>query len=166
MSSQVRPSFFCSRPNGSLTPLIALDDLPAGVTVRGVPRTLTPGETQGMISCGASEPRSEPWALEGATPAGAGCIGDPTELQAVLLKIMADNNVAPHLRQSIKDILYRGLGAEAPVANGVAARHSPVYYGNTGDVARNAGHGHGSHANGKHVSNLYRIPPLTGTLTD
>lgn len=148
MSTQVRPSFFCSRPNGSLTPLIALDDLPAGVTVRGISRTLTPGETQGMISCGASEPRSEPWTLEGVIPAGKGAITndeDSAELQVVLLKIMADDNVPTHIRMAINGFLYRRQGVSvppaAPITEAVNGRQSapPVYHGNT---RGNAGHKH------------------------
>ncbi|KAF3388502.1 hypothetical protein F1880_004289 [Penicillium rolfsii] len=150
MSSQVRPSFFCSRPNGSLTPLIALDDLPAGVTIRGISRTLTPGETQGMISCGTSESRSEPWTLEGVTPAGKDTTAsneDASELQAVLLKILSDDSVPTHLRMAINAILYRHSGASlplaAPVTEAVTGRQSapPVYYGNS--------RGHAYH---KHVS--------------
>lgn len=155
MSSQVRPSFFCSRPNGSLTPLIALDDFPAGVTVRGVARTLTPSDTQGMISCGSAEPRSEPWELEGAAPAGRGAIAsneDLAELQSVLFKIMADDNVSTELRGAIKGILYRGLdtsyvGGSTP-KKAVTGRQStsPGYHGNGGHST------HGHAGNGKHVS--------------
>lgn len=159
MSSQGGPSFFCSRPDGSLTPLIALDDLPAGVTVRGVHRTLKPADTQGMISCGSTEPRAEPWTLEGTIVAVPGATTNDTELHDVLLKIVAETSVAPHLRHAIKEILFRDLAAPRPT--GVAA------HGNTNNNAgRNAGPGHGAHANGKHVSDLHRVFPLVRTLTD
>ena len=152
MSSQGGPSFFCSRPDGSLTPLIALDDLPAGVNVRGVHRTLKPADTQGMISCGSTEPRAEPWTLEGNTVALPGAVANDAELHDVLLKIVAETSVAPHLRQAVKEILFRDL--PNPRATGAAA------HGNTNNNAgRNAGHGHGAHANGKHVSDLHRIFP-------
>lgn len=159
MSSQGGPSFFCSRPDGSLTPLIALDDLPAGVTVRGVHRTLKPADTQGMISCGSTEPRAEPWTLDGTTVVVPGAIANDTELHDLLLKIVAETSVAPHLRQAIKEILFRDLAA--PRSTGATT------HGNTNNNAgRNAGHGHGAHANGKHVSDLHRIFPLVRTLTD
>lgn len=165
MSSQVRPSFFTSRPNGSLTPLIALDDLPAGVTVRGISRTLTAGETQGMISCGSSKPRSEPWTLEGVAPASKGAIandeGSP-ELQGVLLKIIADDNVPTPLRMAINELLYRHHGAPVPTASPIAeavASRQPTpsaYHGNT---RGNTGH--------KQASDLYRASLiLTISLTE
>ncbi|CEO59977.1 Putative C-x8-C-x5-C-x3-H type zinc finger protein [Penicillium brasilianum] len=153
MSSQMRPSFFCSRPNGSLTPLIALDDFPVGVNVRGVSRTLTPGDTQGMISCGSAEPRSEPWDLEGSVPGSRGTIAskeDLAALQSVLFKIMADDNVSTELRMAIKGILYRGLdasyvGGSIPT-KAVTGRQStsPGYHGFGG----HSGHNHAS--GGKH----------------
>ncbi|KAJ5168097.1 uncharacterized protein N7482_003691 [Penicillium canariense] len=163
MSSQARPSFFCSRPNGVLTPLIALDDLPAQVTIRGVARILTAGETQGMTSCGVVAPRSEPWTLDGTAPTSHGGIinkGDLAELQAVLLKIMADDNVATHLRMSIKGILYRGLDAayilDTPASNAAAGQStSPVLYDNAAGNAGNTDNtgNYGNYGNGKQSLN-------------
>ncbi|KAJ5679640.1 hypothetical protein N7462_007884 [Penicillium macrosclerotiorum] len=140
MSSQARPSFFCTRPNGVLTPLVAVDDLPSHIIIRGVSRTLTAGDTQGMTSCGVAAPRSEPWTIDGTVPPVQGVANedDLAELQAVLLKIMADDNIASHLRLSIKDILYRGLNSswaiEGPTVNPMTAIQSniPGYYGNNG----------------------------------
>ena len=50
MATPSRPQFFCTRPDGTLTPLVALDELPTSVTIRGISRTLNAGETQGMTS--------------------------------------------------------------------------------------------------------------------
>ena len=46
------PRYFAARDDGSLTPLIAVDELPTYVQIHGVPRTLTAADTMGMISLG------------------------------------------------------------------------------------------------------------------
>ena len=46
------PRYFAARDDGTLTPLIAVDELPSYVQIQGVPRTLTAADTVGMISLG------------------------------------------------------------------------------------------------------------------
>lgn len=65
MGSPPISQFFCSRPDGTLTALIAVDDLPPRVSIRGVPRTLSPNDTQGMVSLGSLSPRSTPYIIDG-----------------------------------------------------------------------------------------------------
>jgi hypothetical protein len=72
MASPLRPQFFCSRPNGNLTPLIALDELPANVSVRGVFRYLAPQDTVGMTSLGTVEHRSQLYIVDGIQVAPIG----------------------------------------------------------------------------------------------
>ncbi|OJJ49245.1 hypothetical protein ASPZODRAFT_13969 [Penicilliopsis zonata CBS 506.65] len=67
MASPIRPQFFCSRPNGSLTPLVALDELPSYVSIRGVPRLLSAGDTQGMTSLGAVTSRAQFYVVDGVS---------------------------------------------------------------------------------------------------
>lgn len=120
MTSSGRPLFFCSRPNGSLTPLIAIDELPSTVSIRGVSRNLTPGDTQGMTSCGVATARYDPWTVEGVShqPSTAGATAAPsepssnamTELHDILLKILTDNNVPSHYRDSVQKILNQCNG--------------------------------------------------------
>ena len=47
-----KPRYFAVRDDGSLTPLIAVDELPSYVQIHGVPRTLTAADTNGLISLG------------------------------------------------------------------------------------------------------------------
>lgn len=44
--------FFVTRQNGSMVPLIAMDELPPNVMIRGVPHTLTPWQISGMGNVG------------------------------------------------------------------------------------------------------------------
>ncbi|KAJ5138484.1 uncharacterized protein N7515_003332 [Penicillium bovifimosum] len=103
MPTRGRPQFFCARPDGTLTPLIAVDELQAEVTVRGVPRTLTARETQGMLSCGRASPRPEPWVVDGvAQPPRHEQDGNTQQL---LLSVMTNPNVPEELRNSARQIL-------------------------------------------------------------
>jgi len=56
MTVPSKPRFFISRPNGTFVPLIPLDELPEHITIRGVPRTISPAETAGMFSLGTHDP--------------------------------------------------------------------------------------------------------------
>lgn len=46
------PRYFITRPDGTRTPVIALDELPHTVQVRNVPKNLTSSDTEGMVSLG------------------------------------------------------------------------------------------------------------------
>ncbi|KAI9368774.1 hypothetical protein BJX61DRAFT_198734 [Aspergillus egyptiacus] len=70
MSSLPHPQFFCARPDGTLTPLVAVDELPAHISIRGVPRVLSPHETNGMRSLGTVYFHGV-YAVDGATPAAS-----------------------------------------------------------------------------------------------
>jgi len=61
----LKPQYFITRQNGALVPLIALDELPANVQVRGVPRSLTPFDIAGMTSLGLCESRHQFYVVEG-----------------------------------------------------------------------------------------------------
>ncbi|KAJ5190449.1 Zinc finger CCCH-type [Penicillium cinerascens] len=116
MGSQDRPSFFCSRPDGTLTPLLAVDDLPLSLSVRNVSRTLTPGDTQGMTSCGVAAPRSDPWVVDGP-PTGSRVVNDEkmNDLHALLFKILREEEVGCEIRSSIQEILFRGFDTQSSV---------------------------------------------------
>lgn len=116
MGSQDRPSFFCSRPDGTLTPLLAVDDLPLTLSVRNVSRTLTPGDTQGMTSCGVAAPRSDLWVVDGP-PTGSRIVNDEkmNELHALLFKILREEDVGCEIRSSIQEILFRGFDTHSSV---------------------------------------------------
>ena len=50
-----KPRYFICRPDNTLTPLIALDELHPSVRIAGIPRTLMPNETASMVSLGVQE---------------------------------------------------------------------------------------------------------------
>ena len=50
--AQARPHHFISRYDGSLVPLIAMDELPPTIHFINISRVLTAADTQGMTSCG------------------------------------------------------------------------------------------------------------------
>lgn len=56
MASHPRPRFFLSRPDGTIVPLIPLDELPEDIIIPGVPRTMSLAETAGMVSLGRVGP--------------------------------------------------------------------------------------------------------------
>ncbi|EAW10768.1 uncharacterized protein ACLA_052410 [Aspergillus clavatus NRRL 1] len=68
MTAPLRPQYFCARPNGTLVPLVAVDELPGHVNIRGAPRVLSPGDTQGMTSLGTVAPRCQYYIVDGAAP--------------------------------------------------------------------------------------------------
>jgi len=55
MSSSPRPQYFVAREDGTLTPLIAVDELPETVQIAGVPANLSPAGTMNMTSLGLKE---------------------------------------------------------------------------------------------------------------
>lgn len=64
MDAPLRPQYFVSRQDGSLTPLIAVDELPQLVSIRGVPRLLTQNDTHGMTSLGSANHRGQYYVID------------------------------------------------------------------------------------------------------
>ncbi|KAI9768833.1 MAG: hypothetical protein M1840_004647 [Geoglossum simile] len=54
--SERRPTFFISRGDGTFTPLIPADELPANMAVLGAPRVMSFAQTIGMTSVGEVTP--------------------------------------------------------------------------------------------------------------
>lgn len=55
MGSHPRPHFFISRPDHTITPLIAVDELPDHIRINGVPALMSQADTQAMMSLGVKE---------------------------------------------------------------------------------------------------------------
>ncbi|KAK1142590.1 hypothetical protein N8T08_007566 [Aspergillus melleus] len=116
MASSIRPQFFCTRPNGTLTPLIALDELPPHVSIRGAPRTLSPNETQGMTSLGTVSPRAQSYIVEGVPQvptraASANANGHRSrdfDMQAALARLASDETIPPTQRLAVNNMLQQG----------------------------------------------------------
>jgi len=151
MGSQERPSFFCSRPDGTLTPLLAVDELPLTLSIRGVSRTLTPGDTQGMTSCGVAPPRTDHWVVDGP-PAGSRVTNDDkmNELHNLLYKILREEDVSSEVRSSIQEILFRGF--DAPTSVPALAPATVAGAGQNRKDSPNFGYGGNFHGNHKNVS--------------
>jgi hypothetical protein len=68
MSSSIRPQYFVTREDGTITPLVAMDELPIYVAVRGVPRVLRAADTVGMTSLGTVQTRGQYYVVDGVQP--------------------------------------------------------------------------------------------------
>ena len=64
MSEALRPQYIVIRPNGTMVPLIAADELPATISVRGVPRNMTPHDISGMTVVGTLDPRHRQYVVD------------------------------------------------------------------------------------------------------
>ncbi|KAL6238131.1 hypothetical protein BDW75DRAFT_228144 [Aspergillus navahoensis] len=123
MSSSLRPQFFCTRSNGTLTPLIAVDELPAHITIHGAPRVLSPNETQGMTSLGAVSTRGQFYSVEGAAPeSGPSSTSSKSQhgsndLQSQLLRLLNDDNIPAAQRNALGALLQQNLPQNWQVAN-------------------------------------------------
>ncbi|KAJ5732579.1 Zinc finger CCCH-type [Penicillium malachiteum] len=97
---------FCARPNGDITSMICVDDLPDGTTIDGAPRKLSPAETQGMTSCGMMPNRSEPWIInqDNKSPVQNGRNGF-AQLKSFLYELMEDDAVPSGHRDTIGKLM-------------------------------------------------------------
>ncbi|EFQ97912.1 C-x8-C-x5-C-x3-H type zinc finger protein [Nannizzia gypsea CBS 118893] len=66
MAMPLRPLHFLSREDGTLTALVAVDELPHYISIRGVPRTLNHSDTQGMTSLGTVKSRGQFYLIDNA----------------------------------------------------------------------------------------------------
>lgn len=104
------PLFFCTRPDGTLTPLMPLDEMPVGMVFRGVSRVISPSDTQGMTSCGLAAKRSEGWAIESLGQDQP--IKDPEinkKIRKMLVDVLKLENIPVTLRQDVSDLVTKGI---------------------------------------------------------
>ena len=140
MAAALRPQFFCTRPNGTVTPLVAVDELPAHVSIRGVSRNLSANDTQGMTSLGTVNGRSQKYVVDGipagpmraAAAAAGNCSGAPGaaanggrsqefDLHAALLRALSDESVPSNQRVALSGLIQQALSQ-----NWAAAPNTPV----------------------------------------
>ena len=65
MADSLRPQWFVTRQNGSMVPLVALDELPSTVAIQNVPRHLSSHDIQGMTGLGTHNTRHKHYAVDG-----------------------------------------------------------------------------------------------------
>ncbi|CAI7567802.1 unnamed protein product [Penicillium glandicola] len=147
MATPGRPRFFCTRPDGTLTPLVAVDELPSNITISGVSRTLNAGETQGMTSCGLATQRPEPWSVDGVTQSSEREVGkEPLpDMHSLLLQILTNSNVPEAMRASAQAILFQGIDR----TGGLASEGTPT--SGLSPIAPSF-HAKNSHSGNKHAS--------------
>ncbi|KAM5467947.1 hypothetical protein MauCBS54593_005229 [Microsporum audouinii] len=85
MAMPLRPLHFLSREDGTLTALVAVDELPHYISIRGVPRTLNHSDTQGMTSLGTVKSRGQFYLLDNAIQHASKAIGDKSNNPGRLL---------------------------------------------------------------------------------
>lgn len=68
MAEPLRPQHFLTRQNGTMVPLVALDELPSTVSLRGVPRTLSSYDVAGMTGLGTVESQHRRYVVDGLKP--------------------------------------------------------------------------------------------------
>jgi hypothetical protein len=152
MSASNRPLYFCARPNGNLTPLIAVDELPTHLQVHGVPRTITVADTHGMTSCGISLARAEPWIIDDLNIlANRTYISQEAliELQSLLNTLLTDPATTPNLRAAAQNFIYRGIDPNFPVQETSNSNNMAVAQANAAVVHST----HGNGGNGKGIGN-------------
>ncbi|GLA14902.1 hypothetical protein AnigIFM62618_001382 [Aspergillus niger] len=153
MSSAIHPQYFCTRPNGTFTPLIAVDELPSHISIRGAPRVLAASETQGMTSLGIVQTRPQTYVVEGASPASTrgtstnstGYRTRDSDLQAALMRVLSDECLPANERLAITSLIQhgvsRGMFAPSSSSNGWLVPNSG------GGIAGNVGSRQGPHYN-------------------
>lgn len=106
-----KPSFFCTRPDGSQTPLIPADELPIGLVIRGLSRVITAGETQGMTSCGVAIHRPENWIIDsyGQSRPSVSTPELLEKLRKIFVEVLKIESAPAQLRQEVSDLLTKGL---------------------------------------------------------
>lgn len=73
-SSHLRPAYFIERPDGTLTALIEVDQLPAFIRIKGLPPKLSAADKIGMTSVGVKQESQRKYCIETADTSGKFCI--------------------------------------------------------------------------------------------
>ena len=134
MSSSPRPQYFVAREDGTLTPLIAVDEMPSNIQIGGVAPTISPAGTQNMISLGLKERSSQCYKVSFLGPADHVATPSATNSSAGELRrsvgeadipapsVVKKGGVAGILsvenwRQGVKNDTANGDEAERPESN-------------------------------------------------
>ena len=129
-----KAGFFCARPNGTLTPLIPLDELEQGFGIKGLTRTIDVNGTNGMTSCGVAPARKETWAIDDTCKKLVAGPEVLAKLRGILVEILKVDAAPEKLREEVSALLRKGLDSQfstfeqaaALIRAQNAAKRSPV----------------------------------------
>lgn len=122
MIEPLRPQYFITRQNGIMVPLVALDELPVTVSLRGVPRTLSPYDVAGMTSLGTVESHHRQYVVEGLQQRFQP--KDNAVKNELVVSKYAHFGANDNLESS-----FSGLGLRSRPPNATADRSEPKAYG-------------------------------------
>lgn len=80
--SVVRPCYYLERPDGTLTALVEVDQLPDHVRIRGLPQKLSIADTTGMTSVGITDGGQRKYTVEIAENSATFHRGEPSKSSA------------------------------------------------------------------------------------
>lgn len=156
MPPALRPQFFCTRPNGTVTALMAVDELPPHVSIRGVPRVLSANDTQGMTSLGTVNGRSQTYIVDGVpsgplragggggAAASGGRSGD-ADFQTAIFRTLSDESIPPSQRLALHGLIQQAMSQSwAVVTNPTAASNWVAPPAGNGNGQGNPSNGGGS----------------------
>ena len=122
MTESLRPQHFITRQNGTMVPLIALDELPATVSLRGVPRKLSAYDVAGMKCLGTVESQHRQYIVDGPRQ------GFQPEQKAVENGLLASKYATGATNNDLESSLS-GLGLRSRTASPVVQGPQPKAYG-------------------------------------
>lgn len=122
MMEPLRPQHFITRQNGTMIPLVALDELPATVALRGVPRTLSPYDVAGMTGLGTVDSQHRQYIVDGPRQ------GFRPEQKVAENDLLASKYATAPTNYDLESSL-NGLGLRSRAAAPPAVRPQPKAYG-------------------------------------
>ncbi|ERF68860.1 hypothetical protein EPUS_04512 [Endocarpon pusillum Z07020] len=122
MTEPLRPQHFITRQNGTMVPLVALDELPATVSIRGVPRNLSAYDVAGMKCLGTVESQHRQYIVDGPRQ------GFQPEQKAVENGLLASKYATGATNNDLESSLG-GLGLRSRTASPIVQGPQPKAYG-------------------------------------
>ncbi|EZF79893.1 hypothetical protein H110_08245 [Trichophyton rubrum MR1448] len=140
MAMPLRPLHFLSREDGTLTALVAVDELPHYVSIRGVPRTLNHSDTQGMTSLGTVKSRGQFYLIDSAIQHTPKSVGEKTN--------NSGRQVVAAAARGLEDFGQLATAPQNPTADASAGQNPDWTLVTTGGAQTSTKHSSG-HRHGK-----------------
>ncbi|KAJ5082803.1 Zinc finger CCCH-type [Penicillium argentinense] len=119
------PTHYIRRPDGAISPMLAMDDFPQGFVVQNIPRYLTTDQLDGLVPCGIMPTRMQPLTVAGPQPAAAFVNDQDISELAALLNEVTFENIPERLKKSITSLLDRPGGLHKVIYDMIAAASAP-----------------------------------------